>query len=378
MCYSSEFLDFFTFRKQTLPLLHTVISKHIDIITNKYCNNIGILDTTINGMLNTFLLSGKMLRSIQVLYWAKIYGTTDYLQHLDYAVAMEFLQAFLLIHDDVMDDDDTRRGNKSIHIQFRDIIQNTSTNHLHSSSEKFKREGNSLAICIGDILYAYTFEILVKYSPQCSLNTVIHTLANYTASVGSGQFQDIVLTNITDFNRIRTINRETILQMYSRKTGDYTFSLPSILGMLTSKKLSCNNSMNEQKILHKLGSVMGIMYQIQDDIIGVCMSKNISGKVQGADFIIKKITLLCIILFEQFEFYNQKDTIITLWNSAIGNIEIKTLVHYIEKFKVIEILRDIQEEKKNDAYKIVELLNIEKVCRAQIHKLIDFSITRTK
>ena len=219
-----------------------------------------------NAMRYSVLNGGKRLRPILVYLSSKL-GNAD-LDSIDIlAGSIELIHCYSLIHDDLpsMDDDDLRRGNPTTH----------------------KKYDEATAILAGDALQPLAFELLATLKTSDSIKiAIIHNLAKacgYLGMVG-GQIEDILSEN--------TKTVEDLDKMHSQKTGRLIQSSLETSGILSGLDPS------EIEALSRYGEKIGLAFQIQDDIIDIESPSSISGKDQGSDLGLDKITYPSIVGLE--------------------------------------------------------------------------------
>jgi geranylgeranyl diphosphate synthase type I len=190
------------------------------------------------------------------------------------AASLELLHDFMLIHDDVTDNADLRRGKPTLHKLFDQKIR-------FSDNAKI---GPSLAIIAGDIIYAMAIRsfLAIDEDPRRKEKTLAR-LAETAASTGVGQFIDIVLGHKT----LPEIKEKDIYQLYALKTARYTFECPLVMGATLA-----GASDAELKKLSALGLAAGIAFQIYDDFLDLFASQEIIGKPVLTDLAESKKTLL--------------------------------------------------------------------------------------
>jgi geranylgeranyl diphosphate synthase type I len=235
-----------------------------------------------------FASQGKMIRGGLVYLGYRVcrngHGANARARQLaEAAVAMELFQSALLVHDDIMDRDLLRRGQKTLHVQYAEMAGRAGAGdaaHL----------GEGLGICAGDVGYFLAFEILagMKISPAVH-RRILQLCARELSCVGVAQMQDL-------FNGTGTaaITNDEILRLYLYKTGRYTFSLPLMVGgLLAGAKAPV------LKRLEKIGEYLGIIFQIKDDELGLFAETEAIGKQAGSDVREGKKTLYYSYLFDR-------------------------------------------------------------------------------
>lgn len=217
--------------------------------------------------------------------------------------AMELFQAMLLIHDDIMDQDDFRRGKPSIHAQYRELAR------TEGASDP-SRTGESLAVCLGDVSAFQSFALLAGISGEgIPAGTVLELVALFSRElvwVGRAQMDDVWNAASPEEPSF-----SAMLSVYRFKTGRYTFSLPlmagAILGGADPENLGD---------LARLGELLGIMFQIRDDHIGLFGDPELTGKPRGSDIRENRKTLHRAWLRESADISERK-----LLDQAFGNPE---------------------------------------------------------
>lgn len=198
------------------------------------------------------------------------------------AAAMELLQSFLLIHDDVMDRDDERRGKPAMHVLLgqafeRPLWKGTDTGHL----------GNALAICAGDIAQFWTLRLFrLAIAGSAVEGRLTGLLNDELLRVGLAQFHDVLWSAET-----AVPEHSQILELYENKTGRYTFALP-ILAACTLAGLS----EDRLAVLSRVANLAGQIFQIRDDEINLWGDPVKTGKPAGSDLREGKKTLALSLL----------------------------------------------------------------------------------
>ncbi len=176
--------------------------------------------------------------------------------------ALELLQTYLLIHDDWMDQDNERRGGKSVHVQFAETTQN---HHL----------GASLAVLAGDLASAYAWELTSKaLAAHSKQSEGLKLFARMHQEVVMGQYQDMM-------------QEGDIHSMYDLKTGSYSVRGPLLLGGILGEA-------NPQQLqeLEAFAYPLGIAFQLRDDLLGTFGDAEAIGKPVGNDLRRGKFTAL--------------------------------------------------------------------------------------
>jgi geranylgeranyl diphosphate synthase type I len=230
--------------------------------------------------LGEYALRGKLLRGafVPFSYWIFTGDETVPSAAIDAGVAMELLQSFLLIHDDIMDQDELRRGLPSIHRQYREI-----------APQKGDQYGLSMGICAGDVSAFLAIQRLAASDLDPAVKErVLRLVSEEIILVGLAQMQDV------HHGYVRDAAQDAVLDVYTYKTGRYTFSLPLAIGAIIA------GAEEEQiAVLMKLGESFGRIFQIRDDRLGILEESAATGKATGSDIREDKKTIYRTFLFER-------------------------------------------------------------------------------
>ncbi len=208
--------------------------------------------------------------------------------------AVECIHAYSLIHDDLpcMDDDEIRRGKSSTHIKY----------------------GESTAVLAGNSLLTMAFEILassnLKLSEKIKIN-LIKKLSECSGHLGiaGGQYLDLSYEK-------KKISKNKIIEMEIKKTGklfSFCCAVPAIIK---------NKNTKEIKFFENIGSRVGLLFQIADDLIDFKGNSKIAGKKTGKDKKKGKATLINLLGYDDSIRYCDK--IINQVNRKLKNYGPKT------------------------------------------------------
>lgn len=200
------------------------------------------------------LANGKMLRSKLIL---KIAGVSK--QSIELCAVVEMIHAASLLHDDVIDESDTRRGQPSVNALF----------------------DNKTAIMFGDILYSKAFTQLTFMDQK-----IAYTISNAVTLLSIGEMLDVDLTN--SFNS----SYDKYLDMIYKKTAS--------LIEAASKAAAILAGLDEEKYA-LYGKNLGLAFQMIDDILDITQDSSTLGKPAMLDFVEGKVTIPYLLLHERLE-----------------------------------------------------------------------------
>ena len=242
--------------------------------------------------LETYTQAGKMIRGILVRLGYELCVPKAPDEALDRVLdragaALEFLQAGLLIHDDIMDRDTLRRGNTTVHALYeQDAAAAQADDPAH--------HGISLGVCAGDVAFFLGFHALASLPVPGGLQERARRIAAFAAQelcwVGVAQMQDVRSSGAGGGGA--EPDPAQILSVYRYKTGRYTFSLPLVIGAMLADAGS-----QAIEALDKAGENLGVVFQLKDDELGIFGDSTRSGKRADSDIREDKKTLLRHFLF---------------------------------------------------------------------------------
>jgi len=201
------------------------------------------------------LRGGKRLRPAFVYYGYKAFGGTDEEGIIRAAISVELVHAGALVHDDIMDNSDLRRGKPTVHRVFGDRF---------ASSEI----GRSVGIVAGDTILALSGKALSSINvPSERLAIARKFLDKMCGEINIGQYLDVL------GNLLPEVDEDWIMKVLEYKTARYTVEKPILIGaVLAGADLPFLSKLSE------FGISVGIAFQIQDDILGMYGDEKKVGK----------------------------------------------------------------------------------------------------
>jgi geranylgeranyl diphosphate synthase, type I len=223
------------------------------------------------------LRQGKRIRPLLLIlsYQGYIRSNKGISKNLYAASAsIELLHNFMLIHDDIIDCSDLRRGKPTMHRMLRKTVPNTNPDKL----------GIDLGIIAGDIVYALAIDAFLSFkeAPE-RMTKALRYFVQTAAFTAMGEFVD----TLNGVLPVHKVNERDVFLNYSLKTARYTFDCPLVVGALLA-----GADDQETRLLSELGLLTGQAFQIQDDIIGVFDTEKNIGKSVLSDIEESKKTIL--------------------------------------------------------------------------------------
>ena len=191
------------------------------------------------------------------------------------SLAIELLHDFMLIHDDIIDKSDKRRGKPSMHAIFNKYLSNHKT---------VKFNGQDLAIVAGDVLYGMAMYAFLAIKEESKRKE--KALKKFTEAViytGSGEFIELMY----GIKTIEEVTKKDIFKIYDYKTAYYTFACP-----LSSGAILAGAKQNQIDRLFQYGINLGRAFQIKDDLLSIFNNEKTIKKSALADLKEAKKTLL--------------------------------------------------------------------------------------
>lgn len=253
------------------------------------------------------LATGKMLRSKLIL---KIAGVSE--DSIKLCAVVEMIHAASLLHDDVIDEADTRRGKPSINALYSD----------------------KTSIMFGDILYSRAFTELSQMDKR-----VAYHISNAVTELSIGEMMDVDLTN--SFNT----SYDKYLTMIYKKTAsliEASARSAAILVGLDSEKYAI------------YGKNLGLAFQMIDDILDITSDSQTLGKPAMLDFVEGKVTIPYLYLYERIE---DKAKLQSLYKKELNNEELSWIKEQLEQTNA---LKDAINEARQTGLEAIKSISDEK------------------
>jgi geranylgeranyl diphosphate synthase type I len=256
---------------------------------SRVLSEIGDELTPLVSAVGTLLQGGKRLRAA-FLYWGyRAGGGPDTEAVIRAATAMEFFQAAALLHDDVMDDSDTRRGMPATH---RRLADEHAAAGWAGSGDRFGIAG---AILGGDLCLIWSDELFATSGlPVAELTRARPIFDRMRTQLMGGQFLD-VLESARGWDELTTEQRVARARTVIRyKSAKYTIEHPLLIGAAAA-----DVSPSDLDALSTYGLDLGEAFQLRDDLLGVFGDPAHTGKPAGDDLREGKRTVLVALTVDQ-------------------------------------------------------------------------------
>jgi octaprenyl-diphosphate synthase len=204
---------------------------------------------------------GKRIRPAVLLMAARMAGYKGE-EAIHYASVAEFIHTATLVHDDIIDESELRRGRQAVH----------------------SRWGNDVTVLLGDFLYIKGMSLALTHDRLA----VIRVLCDVTLRMIEGELYQLTKNGVVD------LTEEEHFDIIRRKTAFFFAGCAKIGGMLAEK-----SSVEQQEALWDYGYNIGMAFQIVDDLLDFTAEEDVLGKPIGADLREGKITLPIIHLLHR-------------------------------------------------------------------------------
>jgi octaprenyl-diphosphate synthase len=266
------------------------IQQHLEVFDGVFRrsirSNIGLVDLITRYILRQ---KGKKVRPLLVLLTADLCGGVTEKTYRG-AALVEILHTATLIHDDVVDDADTRRGLASINAVWK----------------------NKIAVLMGDFLLSKGLLLSLEHDDYHFLKTT----STAVRRMSEGEIHQIQKSRKLDMDE----------QTYLKIIGDKTASLLSTCCEIGAA--STTDDPEKHRLMHEYGEHVGIAFQIRDDLLDYVGRRSITGKPTGLDLSEKKLTLPLIYAVSQAPPKEGKDIIGMIKNGG-KKVDVRKIVDFV-------------------------------------------------
>ena len=240
---------------------------------------------------------GKRLRALLTLGAAKLCGYTKGSRDVNLAACVELIHSATLMHDDVIDEGEVRRGKETLN----------------------KIWNNHSSVLVGDYLLSRCFEMMVEDGNI----EVLKLLSSTSSKIAQGEVLQLQHKGEVD------MLEETYLKIISAKTAEL-FAAATKVGAILS-----NSNKKEKDALEFYGRNLGLTFQIADDTLDYNAELKLFGKKIGQDFFEGKITLPIILLYQKLEIEEKNNLINMFGKDTRDKDDLDKTIASINKHKII-------------------------------------------
>ena len=288
---------------------------------------------------------GKMLRPSLSLITAEAVGGQS-ANALKAGSAIELIHTFSLIHDDIMDDDDMRRGMPSVH----------------------KVWDEPVAILAGDTLFSKAFEMVIASKEEnahpANVANALATVADACVKICEGQASDMSFEGNFD------VKEDEYSEMIFKKTG-------ALIAAATKAGAIMGGADDDVvEALYEYGRMIGTAFQIQDDYLDVISDEKDLGKPVGSDIAKGKMTLMVVKALAESEGEDHERLLEILKDDNCSQSMVDEAIDLFNKYGSIQYAHDLALENVDGAKKALEILP-DSEAKQMLIALADFVIDRS-
>jgi len=285
---------------------------------------------------------GKRMRPVMAILAAEAVGKRGK-EALPFGCALEIIHNFTLVHDDVIDKDPVRRGRPAVHIAFDEPT----------------------AIIAGDALFAIAFDVLATTDIDGErLRRLLHTVSDTVFLVAEGQQIDV------DNEDRPTVSREEYLDMVEKKTA-VLFACAAEGGAIIG-----HGSEKQITDMKEYARLLGIGFQIWDDVLGIKGDAKKVGKPVGSDIRNGKRTLIVVDALERLEKDKRRHVLTdALGNAKASDEQVKAAVQLLEDIGSIEHARQFALDYAKRAKDLLSCLKDSEE-KEMLREMVDYAVGR--
>ena len=285
-------------------------------------------------------VGGKRIRPILCLMASELFGGKIE-NAISTAIGIEIFHNFTLLHDDMMDNADTRRNLPTIHAKWN----------------------KNIALLSGDAMSIIAYKYIGKYSEN--LEKVINLFSETALQICEGQQYDM------DFETSLNISEQDYIEMINLKTAILLAASLKIGAILANaKETDCDN-------LYKFGQNIGIAFQLKDDLLDVFGDINVFGKNIGGDIVSNKKTYLLIKALELAQ--EPERTELLNWIN-LKEFDAKEKIAAVKKiYESLNIKEFVEKQITNyfnEAWTYFDLINVDTIKKEALKEFVEFLKSR--
>lgn len=324
----------------------SILKENSQVILDSINDNLSIIEPEGLSEASIYLTKagGKMLRPSLTLITSEAVGGNKG-STVQTAAAIELIHTFSLIHDDIMDKDDMRRGKPSVH----------------------KVWGEPIAILAGDTLFSKAFEMIITSkgdeSTSEQINKTLAAVADSCVKICEGQASDMSFEG--DFS----VKEDAYMDMIFKKTGAL------IAGATKSGAIMGGADEKTIDSMYEYGKLIGLAFQIQDDYLDVISDEESLGKPIGSDIAKGKMTLMVVKALSEANEVDSERLVEILKNPNSSQDEVDEAIEIFNKYGSIQYAHDVAQLNVNKAKELLEILP-DSEAKTSLSLIADFVLSR--
>jgi octaprenyl-diphosphate synthase len=330
LTFAQHFMEF------TIGQLKAPIARELEVFESMFRKSmktsVPLLDTIMNYIVKR---KGKQIRPMFVLYSAALYGEINERTYRG-AALVELLHTASLVHDDVVDESNMRRGFFSINALWK----------------------NKIAVLVGDFLLSKGLLLSVENKDY----DLLGILSNSVREMSEGELLQLERARFLD------VTEEIYFEIIRKKTASLIASCCQIGSACT------NPDVEVQEKMRKFGELIGLAFQIRDDLFD--FGDNKSGKPAGIDIKEKKLTLPIIYSFSKSSPAEVRHIKKLIRSKTAETKKLGAVLDFINEHNGLDYARQKMHAFKDEAFELLDFIAPDNLHRSHLHHLINFVIAR--
>jgi geranylgeranyl diphosphate synthase type I len=322
--------------------------------------------TPIMGSISNLVTGGKRLRALMCYWgWRGAGGDPAAHQIVTAGSALELFQAAALIHDDIIDRSDTRRGGPSVHRRFSQL------HHAQGWALDSERFGHAAGILTGDLCLSFSEEAFTDIGEKAASGSRARRIFNLMrAEVMAGQYLDIleeVAGPVRD--RAGAVTRaQSIIRFKSAKySTEHPLALGGALAGASDELLRGYSA---------FALPLGEAFQLRDDVLGVFGDPVTTGKPAGDDLREGKRTVLVALAMDQATPEESAFIDAKLGSPELGDDDIAEIRRIIEESGALQATEVLIGEFGTAAFDALEILPLDELPKTALRRLAEVTVSR--
>lgn len=294
---------------------------------------------------------GKSLRPAVLMFCCGAVGGDEHTA-LPAAAAVELYHTFTLVHDDIIDRDELRRGVPTVHHDF----SNRAATELNLSPEAAKHYGLTIAILTGDLQQGWAASLLPDLyevyglPPQLALSLVKQLFRHTQIALINGETLDVIQSETP----VEQVTEEQVLEMLWQKTG-ILYEFAGRAGAAIGLRLP-DFSHPMVEALSSFTGQCGIAFQLQDDILGIVGNEKRTGKPVGSDIREGKRTVILLNSLSRMTLLQREFTLGVVGNKNASHEDVEKVVDILDSVGSIQYVRELSQRKVQQALESLKAL----------------------
>ena len=318
------------------------------------------------GSISNLVTGGKRLRALMCYWgWRGAGGEAGAGEVVTAGSALELFQAAALIHDDIIDRSDTRRGGPSVHRRFSELHE------THGWALDRERFGHAAAILTGDLCLSFSEESFTEIGHRAASGSQARLIFNLMrAEVMAGQYLDI-LEEVAGPRRDRAGAVTRAQSIIRFKSAKYSTEHPLALGGALAGA--------PDELLRGYSAFalpLGEAFQLRDDVLGVFGDPVATGKPAGDDLREGKRTVLVAFALDQASPEESAFIDAKLGSPELGEADVEEIRRIIVACGALQATEVLIEEFGQAAFAALDLLPLEELPKTALRKLAEAAVSR--